>query len=67
MVTKPVQLDNPTTYLSGPPHDFFDELRRDEPVYWHPSETYAPGFWVCTKYSDVIAIERDSRSEEHTS
>ena len=62
MVTKPVQLDNPTTYLSGPPHDFFDELRRDEPVYWHPSETYAPGFWVCTKYSDVIAIERDSKT-----
>ena len=62
MVTNPVQLDNPTTYLAGPPHDFFDELRRDEPVYWHPSEQYAPGFWVCTKYSDVIAIERDSKT-----
>ncbi len=63
MVTNPVQLDNPTTYLAaGPPHGFFDELRREEPVYWHPSEIYAPGFWVCTKYSDVIAIERDSKT-----
>ena len=62
MVTKTVQLDDPTTYRGGPPHDFFDELRRDEPVYWHPSEQYAPGFWVCTKYADVIAIERDVKT-----
>ena len=63
MVTNSVQLDNPTTYLAaGPPQDFFDELRREEPVYWHPSEQYAPGFWVCTKYSDVISIERDSKT-----
>ncbi len=62
MVTKTVQLDDPTTYLVGPPHEFFDELRRDQPVYWHASENYAPGFWVCTKYADVIAIERDAKT-----
>ena len=62
MVTNPVHLDDPDTYHAGPPHDFFDELRRDEPVYWHPSEQYAPGFWVCTRYADVIAIERDSKT-----
>ena len=61
MVTNAVHLDDPATYQSGPPHDFFDELRRDEPVYWHPSEQYGPGFWVCTKYADVIAIERDAK------
>ena len=61
MVTNAVHLDDPSTYQSGPPHDFFDELRRDEPVYWHPSEQYGPGFWVCTKYADVIAIERDAK------
>ena len=62
MVTNPVQLDDPNTYRFGPPHDFFDELRRDEPVYWHPSEQYGPGFWVATKYADVIAIERDVKT-----
>jgi cholest-4-en-3-one 26-monooxygenase len=62
MVSNAVHLDDPYTYVGGPPHDFFDELRRDEPVYWHPSEQYAPGFWVCTKYSDVIAIERDVKT-----
>jgi cholest-4-en-3-one 26-monooxygenase len=62
MVTNAVQLDDPNTYRFGPPHDFFDELRRDEPVYWHPSEEYGPGFWVVTKYADVIAIERDVKT-----
>jgi cholest-4-en-3-one 26-monooxygenase len=63
METTAVQLDDPMTYVaSGPPHDFFDHLRRDEPVHWHVSEAYAPGFWVVTKYSDVIAVERDVKT-----
>ncbi len=62
METTAVQLDVPETYLSGPPHDFFDHLRRDAPVYWHESDRYPPGFWVCTRYSDVIAIERDVKT-----
>ena len=57
-----VQLDDPTTYLAGPPHAFFDYLRREEPVHWHASPNYAPGFWVVTKYADVIAIERDVKT-----
>ena len=57
-----VQLDDPSTYLDGPPHDFFDHLRRNEPVHWHESPNYPPGFWVVTKYADVIAIERDVKT-----
>jgi cholest-4-en-3-one 26-monooxygenase len=57
-----VQLDDPTTYLAGPPHAFFDHLRNEEPVHWHSSQSYAPGFWVVTKYADVIAIERDVKT-----
>ena len=57
-----VQLDDPNTYLVGPPHDFFDHLRRDEPVHWHESPNYPPGFWVVTKYADVIGIERDVKT-----
>ncbi len=62
MVTNPVQLDDPNSYGDGPPHEFFDELRRDAPVYWLDSELYPPGFWVATKYADVIAIERDVKT-----
>ena len=61
-MTTAVRLDDPKTFITGPPHDFFDQLRRDEPVYWHASEQFAPGFWVCTKYADVIAIERDVKT-----
>ena len=54
MTDTSVQLDDPTTYLAGPPHAFFDYLRQEEPVHWHASPNYAPGFWVVTKYADVI-------------
>ncbi|MBM3675995.1 MAG: cytochrome P450 [Actinobacteria bacterium] len=55
----PVRLDDPATYAVGPPHEFFTWLRNEAPVYWHASEKFAPGFWVCTRYADVIAIERE--------
>ncbi len=49
-------------YADGPPHDLFTWLRNNEPVHWHPSDTLAaPGFWVITKYWDVINIERDAK------
>ena len=57
-----VRLDDPAAYAAGPPHEFFTWLRNEAPVYWHDSEQFAPGFWVCTKYADVIAIERDVRT-----
>ena len=43
-----VQLDDPSTYLDGPPHDFFDHLRRNEPVHWHESPNYPPGAVRCS-------------------
>jgi cholest-4-en-3-one 26-monooxygenase len=58
-----VHLDDPMMYAtSGVPHEFFNRLRAEEPVHWHASERYAPGFWVCTRYADVIAIERDTKT-----
>lgn len=63
MATDAVQLDDPFMYATkGVPHAFFDRLRAEEPVHWHQSERYAPGYWVCTRYADVIAIERDTRT-----
>ncbi|MGN9837508.1 cytochrome P450 [Nonomuraea sp. H19] len=43
------------------PHDQFDYLRRNAPVYWHevPDDT---GFWAITKYQDVKAISRDAHT-----
>lgn len=57
-----VDLSNPATLAEGVPHDFFAWLRNERPVYWHESTFSPPGFWVCTKYQDVIDIERDAKT-----
>lgn len=56
----PVNLDDPSTYAAGPPIEFFTWLRTNAPVWWHESTEFAPGFWVCSKYRDVIDIERNT-------
>ena len=40
------------------PHEWFEYLRRHEPVYRH-SEPAGPGFWVLTRYDDVVSLNRD--------
>ncbi|MSZ29568.1 MAG: cytochrome P450, partial [Actinobacteria bacterium] len=42
-----VNLADPKTYEVGPPIEFFNWLRSDAPVWWHDSDEYPPGFWVC--------------------
>ena len=41
------------------PHDQFDLLRREAPVFWHP-EPNGPGFWALTKHEDVRLASRDT-------
>jgi cholest-4-en-3-one 26-monooxygenase len=43
------------TWGRGVPHDQFDRLRREAPVYWHP-EPDGPGFWAITRHADVRAV-----------
>jgi cholest-4-en-3-one 26-monooxygenase len=45
-------------FTEGVPHEWFTFLRREAPVYFHP-EPGGPGFWVITKYDDVVAVGRD--------
>ena len=46
------------TWAREEPHDMFEVLRREAPVFWHP-EPDGPGFWAITKHADVLAISRD--------
>jgi cholest-4-en-3-one 26-monooxygenase len=46
------------TWGRGVPHDQFDRLRRDAPVYWHP-ERDGPGFWAITRHADVRTVSHD--------
>ena len=52
----------------GPPHELFDQWREKDPVHWNPPpddyESPMPGasmtrgFWVLTRYQDVVDVSR---------
>jgi cholest-4-en-3-one 26-monooxygenase len=47
-------------FTEGIPHEWFTWLRHNAPIYHH-SEPAGPGFWVFSKYDDVVAIGRDAK------
>ena len=50
------------TWGRGVPHDQFDRLRREAPVYWHEETDGGPGFWAITKHADVKQLSHDWRT-----
>ena len=56
-----VDFYNPDTFEGGPPFDIFKELRENEPVYWNPQDD-GTGFWVITRYDDVVETSLDHES-----
>ncbi len=56
-----IDLLSPDSFVDGVPHEWFTYLRHNAPVYKHP-EPNGPGFWVITRYDDVVAVGRDSQT-----
>ncbi|MFN8035870.1 MAG: cytochrome P450 [Acidimicrobiia bacterium] len=55
-----VDLSDRRTFLDGPPWEYFAFLRREHPVAWFDHvEADGDGFWIVTKWDDVMAVERD--------
>ena len=55
-----VDLFDPELFRDGPPHDVFDRLRRETPVYWNVRQDDPDGgFWALTRYADVVTVSRD--------
>ena len=50
---------DPDTYVDGPPHERFDELRRLEPVSWVEMDD-EPGYWAVLRHADVIHVAKHS-------
>ena len=50
------------TFVRGVPHEWFTYLRHHAPVYRHPEPAGGPGFWVITRYDDVVQVNRDART-----
>ncbi len=57
-----INLLDPDRFVAGVPHHWFTYLRQHAPVYKHPEPNGGPGFWVVTRYDDVVAINRDGQT-----
>ena len=52
-----VNLNDLDAFEKQCPHEMFDLLRREAPVFWH-EEPDGPGYWAITKYDDLKHISR---------
>jgi cytochrome P450/nitrite reductase/ring-hydroxylating ferredoxin subunit len=53
-----VDLTDLDVWQRGVPYDWLALLRRDAPVHWQP-EPEGRGFWVLSRYDDVVAVSKD--------
>jgi cytochrome P450 len=54
-----IDLVNPDSYVERVPHEWFDRLREEAPVMWHPEPAPNTGFWAVTRYDDLTAVHMD--------
>jgi len=55
---KKIDLVSPQVYIGGQPHEQFDWLRENEPIYKHSLPNGKP-FWAVTRYDDIYEIGRN--------
>lgn len=53
-----VDLSDPDVFVEGIPYAAFQRLRVEAPVYWQ-AEQSGRGFWVITRYEDLVAVSKD--------
>jgi cytochrome P450/nitrite reductase/ring-hydroxylating ferredoxin subunit len=53
-----VDLTDLDVWERGVPYDWLALLRRDAPLFWQP-ELEGRGFWVLTRYDDVVQVSKD--------
>ncbi|MDG4755827.1 cytochrome P450 [Micromonospora sp. WMMD718] len=53
-------LSDPRTFDDQDLGEFWRELRQTNPVVWHKPVGGRPGFWVVSRYSDVVDVYRSS-------
>ena len=47
------------SFLSGPPHNTFARLRRDDPMHWTEWDQ-GESFWSVTRHADILALNGQS-------
>jgi cytochrome P450 len=56
-----VDLSDPRTFEENDLSEYWRQLRTTRPLYWHPPTNNAPGFWVVSRYADVMALYKDNK------
>src|SRR5205823_4982243 len=55
-----VDLWDAELFRDGPPHEVFDRVRAEAPLYWSAhADDPDGGFWSLTRHEDIQAISRD--------
>lgn len=55
-----IDLADPSEFTGGVPYELLARLRREAPVMFHPhGREPADGFWVLTRYADIVAAAAD--------
>ena len=49
---------DPDTFLERTPHEWFTEIRNEDPVHWHEGSSGA-SFWCVTKWDDLRHVSRN--------
>lgn len=62
VATSEIDLVNPDNYVERIPFEWFDHLRREQPVMWHEEAAPNRGFWAVTRYEDLVAVHMDWRT-----
>src|SRR5436190_21171129 len=52
-----IDIFDPDTYVDGPPHEAFAELRRTDPVHWQPMADVG-GCFAVLKHADVSYVAK---------
>lgn len=53
-------LTDPMTFVNYEPLSFWAEMRDHDPVHWHSGRDGKLGFWVVSRYDDVVAAYTDT-------
>jgi cytochrome P450 len=53
-----IDLSDHDAFVDRVPYEWFDTLRRVDPVHWQP-ERQGRGFWAVTSHADVVEVSRD--------
>lgn len=60
-----IDLSDGKNFSQGFPHEYFSQLRANDPVYWHEPTEVTPdgeGFWVISRHADVDKVIMDPKT-----